>query len=589
VKQFGISLIAFTLALAALALPANAAQQVIVNSQDWKDVYAAVLYASLKGMLPANGAPFLSSQESALEAWKYWNKNDSILLFESSQQPFYPNYESFLKSQGFTVTTQLSTGGDFLVMDLARQSGVKNFIVTEGNTGYNAVSLLPYAVQTKSFVLFAGKENAQQVKEFLKAAQPAKVIEYGPLPKQVTDALAEFNPEAINKGDKFSNNIEIVKRFIAENNAKQLILTSGEFIEPSIAEGKLPVLLLGVSNPTQAQIDFIKNSGITLATLIGNELIGSAKLLKDSTGTLSVFVKYGKGIPGKPGVQPLDRFFLPRYNLAIKIKSVQYNLATKQLEVAYENTGGVTTFAQAHMAFGANGQRIATAKENPDEPFFTLEPDETRTRTYDVDLVNTFKNGQQIDLNETVLYGEDVGAMDHVLFQQFNAIKTVEFTDNSNVNIGRLAYDLSKHAFLLTLENTATEPAYAKTKITYSLNNEKITLTANATQVTSTTTVEFPQALTRDAAEAAASQPATITIDYGKRSDVLIKTKTEQRRIEVIGSEGFTIWLTGFWLTGFGYLQYSNWIWLLAVLALIVAALAYWKRRSKRGEHHLRH
>jgi len=549
-----------------LALASSAsATQVVVNSQDWKDVYSASLYASLNGM-PAG---FVTSNENALEAWKYWEKTNPVQLFESSANSFYPGYGSFLQAKGFAVTSESTAGGDALVFELARRSGVKNFVVTDGTAGYNAISVMPYAVQSRSFVLFAGKDNALQVRDFLRSVSAQKVIEYGFLPKAVTDALAEFTPEAINKGDKFSNNIEIAKKFLALKPGRQVIFTTGEFIEVTISVGDVPVVLLGMQRPTQQQLDFVRTEGISYATVIGNELLNSAKLLKDQSGNLSVFVKYGKGIPGQKEVMELDRFYLPRYDLSLSIQALQYNLATKQLEVTYKNTGAMSAFAQASIVLTTGGQRAASASDSAP---FTIEAGEVRTRAYSADMSSAYREGQGIDANLTVTFGEDANAMDRVLLQAFSAIRTTDFADNTNLSIGSLKYDLNKRAFVLELSN-AGEAAYAKAKITYSLNNEKITLIGNATQVSSPATVEFPQALTADAAQAAASQKALVSVDYGARQDVLLKNKAEERQIEIIGGAAGIDWL----------------IVIIAVLAVVAAALLAYLFVVKKKPHHAEH
>ncbi len=61
------------------------------------------------------------------------------------------------------------------------------------------------------FVLFADDRNFNDIVDFLSEGAVNDLIIYGQVDREVKDALAIYNPEIINLGDRFDNNIEIVK------------------------------------------------------------------------------------------------------------------------------------------------------------------------------------------------------------------------------------------------------------------------------------------------------------------------------------------------------------------------------------------
>jgi hypothetical protein len=78
--------------------------------------------------------------------------------------------------------------------------------------GYNALSVASYAVISNYYVLFANDRNIGIIDSFLSDNKPTSVIIFGQVDEVVKTRLAKYNPETINLGDRFDNNIEMVKR-----------------------------------------------------------------------------------------------------------------------------------------------------------------------------------------------------------------------------------------------------------------------------------------------------------------------------------------------------------------------------------------
>jgi hypothetical protein len=74
-----------------------AIDRVIVNSQDWHDVFSGMLYGSLQGV-PSN---FLVSQKhGSILLYSISSDEDDLLVVSSRQQPYFVGYEALSARKG---------------------------------------------------------------------------------------------------------------------------------------------------------------------------------------------------------------------------------------------------------------------------------------------------------------------------------------------------------------------------------------------------------------------------------------------------------------------------------------------------------
>jgi hypothetical protein len=329
-----------------LALPlAAAVDQVIINSGDWQDIYGGIVYARLNDL----DVHYVAEETQGIQLIDEVLNNDlsEVLLIESKNEPFIFGYDSKLKKHGFNVKKLLSANGQETNLELAeiivKEKRITRFIIVDGKLGYNAVSVVPYALLTNSFVLFADRTNKDNVAAFLKK-NAEEIILYGRLDREITEELTALNPEIINTGDRCEDNTNIVKKFLDKSPTKQVLLTNGEVLEPGLFNKEFPLLFIGTSNVPENVIDFIKDSDIRVGVVIGYDLFANAKNIREETG-IKILLKYGQGRNSQ--LYALDIFPLPSYSPSIGIKNIRYNTLSKQLEVIYENMGEVYTFVQA--------------------------------------------------------------------------------------------------------------------------------------------------------------------------------------------------------------------------------------------------
>jgi archaellum component FlaF (FlaF/FlaG flagellin family) len=453
-KLFILFLLAGLPILSVSAIP----DQVVINSADWQDVYLGAHYAGFNNIK----SNFLTSSEHApvlLQTLEKYKNN--LLLVESDKAPFAFSYKTGLEGAGFTVDEIISSG-TALNIELAQRANANDFIIVDDSYGYNAISVAPYAAQEKFFVLFASKENIDELYSFLKANGVGRMMIYGYSDFEVKTRLAEFNPEIINNGSRFDNNIELLKRY---KGIQQVFLTNGEFIEEGIMSGKEPVLFPGRERVPDQVFEYIKSSGIKTGVVIGNELAGVAQQIKQSTN-IPVFLKFGQGIAsgGSSEVRSLDMFPIPKYELSIDINSVKYNRATKELEVTYENKENIGAYLSSSIEILSSSVRITTIG---DRESVYVDSDSTLTVAYKAEL-----SGQNLTAKFTTMFGEVPRSFERILKKEMN-IEMIEILDNSFLNISKVSYDKSSHKIKVKITNIGQVRTYSKTQIKFLLYGEE--------------------------------------------------------------------------------------------------------------------
>lgn len=538
---------------------ANAQQagQVVINSADWGDVYSAVMYSNF------NNIPyyFAISEPHARVIPQYLDRNQGVRLFESESVPYLVNYKNILEQGGLTVVDETkSTNGRELNLKLASELDINSFIIVDDQYGYNAISAAPYAAQSGSWVLFANRNNIDEVNDFLNSRNVEKILIYGHVDRAVKDELNVFDPEIIDEGNRFDDNLAIVSKFIELSPTDSIILSNGEFIEGAIMSGDSPVVFIGANTVPAQVIEFVKSNEIKGSTLIGNELVGSGQVLKDATG-ISVIVKFGQGrqVTGEMSlIEDLDKFYLPRYELSLDAVIAQYNEATKQFEIIYRNDADIGEFFKSSIGIMAGDERVGTVG---DDTARYIEPNSDSGRAYDIDLT-AYARSSELSAVVTSEFGEAPGSL-NLLLTKILDITLISVEDDSKISVSGLNYDKGTQRLELTVENTGSVPCYASPFITLLIEGEEeilrlgnsIPIEAGEKQTVSTR-VELT------IADLADNPDVPIHVDYGGRSEILLKNLDEILPLNVTGGIP-----TGLLLAGFA-------------LLLIIAAAVVWSKRK---------
>lgn len=504
-------------------------EKVISNSADWRDVYSTMLYASLIGKQP--GLFLTSTRHGTILLYSIPTGTNGTLIVSSRSQPYTVNYKSAMDSQGYKDVEELVTNK--INLDLAKrvvkEKNIKKFIIVDDAYGYNALSAASYAVIDNYYVLFVNDRNAAEIDTFLSGITIEKMIIFGQVDETVKSRLAKYNPETINKGDRFDNNIEMVQRYLKVRQSKQVLMSNGEFIEASIMSGDDPVIFIGKSTVPQQIQDYIKTSGFQVSVLIGNELINSATAIRRQLG-ISVFVKFAQGSRTPTGpiatVEDLDKFPMPRYAVDMGIYSIMYNKATGSLWVTYKNKAGIGAYVKGTITInGDESLKIADT-----DPVF-IDKNQYKTIIY-----NQFIDGRQIAIDSSnitaavyTLFGEGKKSLDNVLEASMQ-VESVQILDGSVMNITNVEYDKNKKAFILTVENIGTVDSYVSAEITDILiNGEYLTISSPGTiLVKAGKKAKIEIAASLSDLDISNNPTVKVKIYYGERENSLINTRSAE-------------------------------------------------------------
>ncbi len=408
---------------------------VVSNSQDWKDVYSVMLYGQLEGISPV----FLVSQRHGPILLNNIRSGSNLLIVSSEDVPQLVGYESVVEARDYQADE--ITFSNINLGLAAELDDITNYVIIDDRYGYNAVAAAPYAVVSNSYVLFANEDNIGEIDDFLSTRTVDSVLIFGQTDREVRSVLDVYNPEIINdNGDRFSNNVEITKRYQAINPSAQVILTNGEFIEKEVMSGSQPVLFIGNDNVPSVIADYIQDSDIQVGVLIGNELVGTATFIRRQVG-ISVFVKFAQGARQPQGsisqVEALDLFYLPVVSVSLDYDAIQYNRATGQLEVTYANNEDLVTYARGTFALSSTD---GTQTVGDVDPVF-IDAGEIKTVTYDVGSIST----DQLSVDAFTIYGESPGSLERTLQESFcltcdRQVDVVDVRDDCEIDLEGVEY-----------------------------------------------------------------------------------------------------------------------------------------------------
>ena len=430
--------------------------RIIVNSQNWVDVYSVMQYGAFKPIT----SNFLVSDRHASLILGQIGKEEKLWAISSSKTPFFTGYQALLDSRGYTASEFTY---DNINLEMAKLlTDVDSFLILDPSYGYNAISVAPYAALTKSYVLFADAGTIDDIVEFLSSRTVRKMIIFGQVDREVKAQLSQYNPEIINRdGDRFLNNVEILKKYREINAAKQVILTNGEFIEQELMSGSQPVVFIGTNNVPDAIREYVSQSDIEVGVLIGNELVGTATFIRRQIG-ISVFVKFAQGARQPEGrisqVEALDMFYLPTYTVNLEIDSIKYNRATNQLEVTLRNTEDQAAYLIGTYGISDSAQNQVTVGDTVAN---FIDGSQVKTFVYDVDPA--LSEGK-ITGDVFIIFGESAGSLEKELRTSWD-IDSVRILDNCNIQINEVSLNLRSKQVIAQVENIANTECFTNVDV----------------------------------------------------------------------------------------------------------------------------
>ncbi len=494
-----------------------AVDQVIINSQDWRDIYTGIIYAQLTG----KDAYYVAEKTQGLQLInEVLNKEKTDVLLIESEKPLIFGYQSHLENAGFTVEKYVSHDPSETNLKFAQKAAaegnVNAFVVVDADVGSDAVSVAPYATVTRAFVIFASKDHSENIASILEE-HGENILLYGRVDREVKEKLSPLATTIINTGDRYKDNIALVEQFLSEHPTKQVILTNGELLEKGFFNDQFPLLLIGTSNVPEQVIDFIQESGLTTGVVVGYDLFANAKKIRDITG-LKILLKYGQGRNSE--MYALDVFPLPKYDPQIDIQSIRYNTLNKQLEVTYENVGRVQTMVQA-LSHTIKSDSAPVAEVGDQQPYLLNEGD-LITVLYDVDLTSYIDS--ELTVESTVVFGESAASLTKLFIKKEIEVEVVAVEDFSSIDIEKAAYDKNAKSFEITVKNKAGKSVYVDLELVdLVIAGEKATIGGEQQKISGGKNGAFIIKADLEEADYNDNEKIKIRARYGEQQGILLK------------------------------------------------------------------
>ncbi|MFW5990984.1 MAG: hypothetical protein ACOCQX_02020 [Candidatus Nanoarchaeia archaeon] len=519
----GLFIVMFALLLAVSFTAAQ--EQVVINSRDWQDVYSGMLYSALND-IPGN---YPIEETRARLLLDTLDKDKEEVLLIEGDNPYISNFRGELQSD---YNVELLDYSESVNLELAQN--FSKFIVMDSRFAYNAVSLAPFASMKGHYVLFANADNINEITQLLDE-NAEEVIRYGYVDREVSEALEEFNPEIINEGSKYENNIEITEKFIEEKNPRQFILTNGQIIEPQIFTGKHPVVFIGKSNIPELTMEFLKESEIKHAVLIGNELTELASTLKKEAD-MKIMVKFAKGINKEK--YTLDIFELPTPDYNPRVSQAFYNTLTDELVITLENEGPTPTIVKGSYSVRQDNTTIATVGD--EDPQF-IPGNGILTRTYETEIEE-----DKINIKADIVYGEDVNSLEE-LNVQTTPLEFIEINDQTNVSFEKIHYDKTIKRFVIDVKNTGEDTVFITGYINQFLLNEREQRlsTDKIIEIAPGETGTFKIKADLTPLDIEENEEINLQFRYGAQENILLKEHEETTELVVKTSAGKYIIIGG--------------------------------------------
>lgn len=442
-------------------MPIVSAESYVVNSADWRDIYSGIMFGRVNDKLVS----YLPSDKAGDYVLGPHKNSEKLYIISSKKLPFKFGYEETVRNLGFDVEENAYQNINLELLKLLANN-ITKFIVIDDSYGYNAISIAPLASLDKYFVLFIDKDNLNQYLGVLQDREIDEMIIYGIVDRQVYDALQEFDPIIINdEGDRFRNNVAITKIFrerffeINGQEANQVILTNGEFIEDEILSGTQPVLFIGRMNVPDVTAEYIKSSTISVGVLIGNELIDTAQYVKNVVG-IYTFVKFGRSARNPSGlineVEDLDRYPVPKVSLGAEFVSVKYNTLTSQMMVTIKNVGPIAIYLKGTYSLSTPDNNPDNIRRFGDQNSEFLESGETKTFLYDIDRIF---DTETLNFDGFMLFGESKYSLEFRVDKK-GEVEFTEYSDDSLIDILDLVYYKNQRSFEITVVNLGSDTVF---------------------------------------------------------------------------------------------------------------------------------
>ncbi len=315
---------------------------VLVNSYRFEDVIGGAVYSAERG----DDYLFVLTPQQGEYVANYLSTYRLPIAYFESDRPVVAGLDSAIKSARGQDGSLVSIRQTDLALWFADNSKSASAIIVGRTDGAEAVSVSSYAVLHKSGLYFTDAARAGVLTARLRAGNKTILI-YGSLASELTKSDLS-GAEVINTGSRYSDNLEIAKKYVVESRQNQAVFVSGQTFEKTMAMGGSPVVLIGLTEANPATLSWLKANGIKTGKIIagdGDTTGAQAMLTADG---ITLFPLIGEGYTGDAQTRPLLVMPLPGPRPLLVIDGsaapVRYETATQEFMVGAKNSDSYPAF-----------------------------------------------------------------------------------------------------------------------------------------------------------------------------------------------------------------------------------------------------
>ena len=554
-----------------LLLSAVQGKIVVVNSQDWGDVYSGLLYARLNN-LPAY---FLSSSNPQ-GILRILPGPQEVILIQSSN-PFVSNLNTLLTSKGYTVTLRTISDGS---VDLL-PSGINTYYVVEKDRPSAAIAVAPLAVANKAWVFLVDQRNLPTVTSLLRGKN---VILVGYFTRSVKTTLDDYKSSEIIDPNKFTLSIKVAEEFLKIKPTTQVIISEGRYIENELFAGHSPVLLVGTNLLPQETLRWMQSKRIKTCVVLGAHLTYIGEQIRSlSKRAIGVFIKYGEAVPGSP-IYALNMMPIPTSNLKLSVISVIYDPTAKKIMITYKNDGEIGLFELTTFRVLHDGTEIASGG---DENVKFIGAGETTVSHYNIDIPADLLS-KNLTVEIFASYGDSPNNLDSYLTNKGKfgppltlplLVKSV--SDRSQLDIISLTYYKPHKRIGVKVGNIGTVGTWFMVKIpSIKIHGVESALQSDVRFVPAGESKEVYMGADLDEFDLVDDSSLVVVVDFGEKRDLLVKSVEKRMKMNVVSTPpilGFFLSTTGMTVIG------------IMITVMIIIVLIWLSKGRKKIKFHKRY
>jgi hypothetical protein len=525
------------------------------------------LYSKFKG----NEFQLINSLEEAKILSMELNKKAQHIIFESKPNSIVKNFREFLQVRGFE-NVKSKYFEDYQSMQFEFFEELKNdingLIIIHDDFGYDALSVSPYALLNKYFVLFYNENLKDKIIKTLNENNALNVIFYGEfLDRPWKKIKNKFS--IIDEKSFLKNNLAIIELYMKDSKDKvYFFVSSGEYFEPGFLSAGMPITFTEIS--PKDLIELLKKYNISIVEIIGPENTIYGQQIRDlSNKTIGVVVRVGRTFTGSRELRgkqvPLRTIFLTKPVLSLKIESI-YLVNNDTLLIQILNDGNIDAylFLTGIGLFSGEKETFpqfnASIKTLPKSKRFVLP----------IKLENI--SIESFDSVEILGLADYEIPLKNYVHEKYN-ISLIRIDDDSLISVDSVSYYVDNEMLVIKVKNEGNSTVFVYGTI-YDINifGMNRTLSFDLKEIKPKQTGELKYKIHLDEDDLEKNKEVKLNLYYGKNKDFTIKSLLDKKELKIV--KGVIITSLIAWITNLYIIPIAL---LIAVLILFII----FKRRKK--------